>query len=256
VSRGVGPVLGAALLGLVALVIAGGPAAADASATPAATASATPAPSGAAASAGAPTPSTSGTPSPAGSASATPEPTPSDSAAALVPDPSPTPTLHPVEVGGVLFVSGVRTTYHPSRDPFGGTLHIELTVRNASAWTVDASAEMGARTLLGLDLGGDGSTDVRGLRPGEVRVLSKDIEGVGQWTVLKAHVTLTPPKQVGGTKLQPLARERWLLVPPWYLIALVVALCIVVWVLVRYRLRLVPGGARRRSSSARPAVAR
>ncbi len=188
----------------------------------------------------APTPT--GTPAPTG----TP---PTGAAAAPAPTASPG-TLHPVDVGGVLFVSGVTTSLHPSWDPLGGTLHVEMTVRNATDQVIDASASLGATTLLGVDLGGSDSIPVRGLAPGEIRTIGTDIGGVGQWGVLTAHLTLTPPAQLRGVELAPLARERWVLAPPWYAIGLLAALGVVVRVFRRYRLGLVP--RRMRNGRTRP----
>lgn len=203
--------------------------------------------------AGTPTPSTTGTtapaPAPTGTAASTaptpsgtataPAPAPTGSAAAPAPAPSSSPgATHPVAVGGVLFVSGVRTTYRPSWDPIGGTLHVELTVRNATDQVVDASASIGAATLVGVDLGNADSIAVQGLSPGEVRTVGTDIKGVGQWGPLRAHVTVTPPATLRGVALQPLTRDRWLLVPPWYLVALLAAVGLLWWVLRHYRLVL------------------
>jgi len=231
--------LGIAVLGWLALVVGGSPA-------PAAT---TPSPSGTAT-----TPAATGAPSPGGTAT----PTPTDSAAATAPAPTdsataPAPTtssttgaLHEVDVGGVLFVSGVRTVYHGSWDPLGGTLHVELTVRNASTQVVDASASIGATTLLGIDLGGADSIAVRGLNPGEIRTIRATIGGIGQWGALRAHVTVTPPATMAGVALSPLARDTWVVVPPWYLLVLVVAAVVLGWVFRHYRLVLGPRRGRRR----------
>ena len=208
-----------AVLGWVALVVAG-PALADSTPTPTPAASVTP------------TSDPSATPTPTGS-----DPVPTAGAAE---GPTPTPTFHPVEVGGVLYVSGVRTAYHPSWDPLGGTLHVELTVRNATDKVVDASASLGATTLLGIDLGGSDTLSVRGLNPGEIRVVGADIGGIGQWGVLRAHVTVNPPEKLGDVQLTPLARERWVATPAWYLALLVVAVVAVVSVFRHYRLTLVP----------------
>ena len=223
-----------AVLGWLALVVAGSsaPAATTPSPTP------TPSPSGTAITS-APT----ATPTPEGSAA----PTPTGSATAPAPAPSSTPgALHAVDVGGVLFVSGVRTAYHGSWAPLGGTLHVELTVRNASTQVVDASASIGATTLLGIDLGGADTIAVRGLNPGEIRTIRADIGGVGQWGALRAHVTVTPPATMSGVTLSPLTRDTWVVVPPWYLLVLVVAAVTLTWVLRHYRLVLAPRRGRRR----------
>lgn len=236
---------GVALLGWAALVLAGTPALADE----------TPAPTVTASDAG-PTSSTTPTVEPSG----TPAPTPTDSAApaptgsAAAGAPTPEPTFRPVAVGGVLYVSGVRTTMHPSWDPLGGTLHVELTVRNATDRILDASASFGATTLLGIDLGGSDTLAVRGLEPGEIRTISADIGGIGQWGVLEAHMTVTPPSAIDGVELAPLARERWVVAPPWYLLVLVVAVVAVVRVLRRYRLAMVPRRPRGQSRTTYPAL--
>ena len=191
--------------------------------------------------------------------STAPTPAPTGSAAAPAPTPSSTPgATHPVSVGGVLFVSGVRTAYRPSWDPIGGTLHVELTVRNATDQVVDASATIGAATLLGVDLGNADSIAVQGLGPGEVRTVGTDIDGVGQWGPLRAHVTVTPPATLRGVALQPLTRDRWLLVPPWYLVALLATVGLLWWVLRHYRLVLAPratGSPRHRDHPGAQAVA-
>jgi hypothetical protein len=109
---------------------------------------------------------------------------------------------------------------------------------------------VGATTLLGVDLGGSDTIAVRGLAPGEIRTIGADIGGVGQWGVLKAHMTVTPPAELRGVKLEPLSRERWVMATPWYAIVLVAALAVVVWVFRRYRLGLVP--RRRRNGRTRP----
>lgn len=238
---------GVALLGWAALVLAGAPALADETPTPTVTAS-----DAGPASSTTPTVDPSGTPAPTPTDSTVAAPAPTDSAAAGAPTPE--PTFRPVEVGGVLYVSGVRTELHPSWDPLGGTLHVELTVRNATDQIVDASASVGATTLLGIDLGGSDTLAVRGLEPGEIRVISTDIGGIGQWGVLKAHVTVTPPSTLGGVELTPLARERWLVAPPWYLVVLVVAVVAVVWVFRHYRLAMVPRRPRGQSRTAYPAL--
>ena len=67
-----------------------------------------------------------------------------------------------------------------------------------------------------------------------------DIGGIGQWGVLRAHVTVNPPEKLGDVQLTPLARERWVATPAWYLALLVVAVVAVVSVFRHYRLTLVP----------------
>ena len=103
-----------------------------------------------------------------------------------------------------------------------------------------------------MDLGGDSSLAVRGLEPGEVRVVSREIPGVGQWGVFHVHGTVAPPTEISGVELTPLERDRWVLVPPWHLGAVVLLAGTVAWVFLRYRpvLRRRPRSARGRDTVA------
>ncbi len=205
--------------GLVALVVGGAPA--SAATTP---------PAG-------PTPSspTEATPFPGGPTSSSDQATPAPGGTGPAASPAPEP-----DVGGVLFVSGVRTGYRPDWNPLAGTLHLEITVRNATDQVLDASVSYGATTLLGIDLGGSSSLAVRGLAPGEVRVVGADVPGVGQWGVVRAHMTVRPPAQFRGVDLSPLERDRWVVVPAWYLAGLVVLAVVVALALRRFPLRRAP----------------
>lgn len=221
------------LVGLALLAGAGTPALAttpppdpSSSATPDPSATPTPDPSGGA------TPDPSATPTPDPSASATPDPsaapdTPADDDAAA--------DAAVAAAGGVLYVSGVRTTYERSRDPRGGRLHLSLVVRNATALPLDATVEYGARALFGIDLGAGENIALRDLAPGDTRTVEATVDGVGQWGLLEAHMTLNPPLDVVGVEVTALERERWVFVPPWYLFGfvLVVALAVAAVVVLR-----------------------
>jgi hypothetical protein len=157
----------------------------------------------------------------------------------------------PAASGGVLYVSGLRAEYHQSWDPRGGRLHLEMTVRNATAQVLDASVSYGARTLVGVDLGAGDNISVRGLAPGEVRTIETDVDGIGQWGLLEAHMTVSPPADVLGVQVTPLDRARWVFVPPWYAIGLLVLVVGAVVLLRRYPVRRRPRARRR---ARKPAV--
>ncbi|MGD8195923.1 hypothetical protein ACEXQB_015645 [Herbiconiux sp. P18] len=123
-------------------------------------------------------------------------------------------------LGGILYISGLGTGYSPSIDPLSGDLHVHFTVRNVSSAAVDSSARFWVSNAFGGEIGSGETVDVAGLKPDESRVVDATISGVGQWTFATAHMTLTPPETVDGVTLTPLTRDAFVVLPPWFLLAL------------------------------------
>lgn len=138
-----------------------------------------------------------------------------------------------VNVAGMLYVGGVNASATPMLDPGEGTVSLWFTVRNASESAIDATATFwmdGA--IFGNRLDTVENVPVAGLQPGESRVVSVDLHHGGQWTLLSAHATLTPPASVGGTALTPVTRDALVILFPW-LLALIAVLLVLAVVLVR-----------------------
>lgn len=138
-----------------------------------------------------------------------------------------------VNVAGMLYVGGVNASAIPSLDPSEGTVSLWFTVRNASTSVIDATASFwmdGAIFANRLDA--VENVPVAGLQPGETRVVSVDLHHGGQWTLLSAHATLTPPASVDGTALTPVTRDALVVLFPW-LLALAAVLLVLTVVLVR-----------------------
>jgi hypothetical protein len=121
---------------------------------------------------------------------------------------------------GVLAVSGLRVAYRSAGDPRAGLLHVEATVRNASDQVMDVGAQFSATTVFGAQLDRSVPTTVSRLAPGEMRVVEADLSGMGQWGLVVAHLTLRPPARVDGVDVAPMTRDRYVLVPPWFSLAL------------------------------------
>ena len=62
---------------------------------------------------------------------------------------------------------------------------------------------------------------IAALQPGETRVVTAQLHHAGQWTVLDAHVTFTPPESVDGVQLTPVTRDATIFVFPWLIVAAV-----------------------------------
>lgn len=139
----------------------------------------------------------------------------------LPPDAAVAEPVVPLDVSSVLDVSGLRTTYRAALDPTGGRLVVRFVVRNSSHRTVDASARFWATTVAGHRIGSAPKVPVNGLAPGESRTVSQDIDGVGQWTLVTAHAELAPVAPAGAPPVEPVVRDRSMLVVPWAAIVLV-----------------------------------
>ena len=151
-------------------------------------------------------------------------------------DPSGTPAPEDADDGaGVLHVSGLSWTYRASINPFAGTVDLRLTVRNVYPQAIDASATFWVTQLFGGTVGLPVEIAVPELKPEETRTVTATIEGIGQWTVLNAHATLTPPAMVDDIEMSPIVRETWVWVVPWF--ALLLAAAGAAWIIVRRRLR-------------------
>lgn len=127
-----------------------------------------------------------------------------------------TPPGSSVAATGVLAVSGLRVVPTLSGDPRAGGLHVEATIRNLSDQVMDVGAVFSATTAFGMVLDETLPTTVARLAPGELRVVTADLSGMGQWGVVVAHLTLRPPAQVDGVDAAPIGRDQWVVVPPWF----------------------------------------
>ncbi|GAA3883898.1 hypothetical protein GCM10022381_27610 [Leifsonia kafniensis] len=155
-----------------------------------------------------------------------------------------TPTSSQVSLGGKLFLDGVESAYRPSVNPFDGTVSIGFTVKNVSNETVDASARFWATGPFGNDLGSVDAVPVTQLAPGESRIVSAELPGVGQWVLINAGYTFTPPATIDGVAVAPISRTAPLFIFPWALtvVALlgVSAVVAVRFLLTRERVGLAP----------------
>lgn len=172
-------------------------------------------------------------PAPGGSVPAT-APPPNGSAAGT---PSGATTPGPAEqsIGGLLYVSGLITRYSYSINPFGGSLTIRATVRNVTSQPVDASARFWVTTVFRGRVGREVVMPVSQIAPGETRELLATVRGMGQWALVQAYMTFTPPEAIGDVQLQPMTRSSWVFFLPWAV--LLAAVLVGAGLLVRQRVQ-------------------
>ncbi|WP_143109875.1 hypothetical protein [Agromyces sp. CF514] len=126
------------------------------------------------------------------------------------------PASDELSMGGVLYIGGLESTFTPSTDPLAGDVDLSFTVRNASKKAFDSRATFWIETPFGARLD-SARADMEALAAGESRRVQVRLTGVGQWPIVNASVTLTPPTQVEGTELTPITRETTVLAFPWAL---------------------------------------
>jgi len=144
----------------------------------------------------------------------TPAPATSASPSATSASPSATPKPGKSDLGGILYLSGLNSNYVWSFNPAECVVVLQITLRNVSKSTFDSTARLWIDTSLGNNVSELKGVRINDLRPNETRVVAGTKTGLGQWTVLQAHATITPPKTVDGVALAPITRDAYVFVPP------------------------------------------
>lgn len=188
-----------------------------------------------------PTPTSTGSPSGTGSTGSGTTTSGSKTATAVTPvsQTSSTSDSNGLDLGGVVFVSGLTTRHLPSLNPAQGSLAVEFTVRNISEQPMDATAHFWVDGPFGNTLSDIDGVAIDHLKSGETRVVAATLPGIGQWTVLNAHAVFTPPASVDGVKLSAVTRDATVLAAPWFSIlslGIVIAAVLIVGALQRVRL--------------------
>ncbi|WP_411701342.1 hypothetical protein [Conyzicola sp.] len=161
----------------------------------------------------APAPAGTTTPAPATSRPSTPT-KPAADVVAPVTEPA-VPADGEVDLGGILFVSGLTSVYDWSINPLDGATETSFTVRNVSKSTFSSTVRFWADGPLGNRLSEVTDVKVTDLKPGETRTLEARLGGIGQSTFVQVHATLTPPKVVDGVELDSITRDQFVVIPPW-----------------------------------------
>ena len=117
-------------------------------------------------------------------------------------------------VGGILYMGGLASQGEPAANPAEGSVSLWFSVRNISKSTIDADVTFWVSNALGVQLDAY-STRVAGLAPGATQVVTAKLHHIGQWGLVNAHATLTPPATVDGRQVAPVTRDAVVFVFPW-----------------------------------------
>ncbi len=137
-------------------------------------------------------------------------------------------------VGGILYMGGLESQGEPAANPAEGSVSLWFSVRNISKSTIDADVTFWVSNALGVRLDAY-STRVAGLAPGATQVVTAQLHHIGQWGLVNAHATLTPPATVDGRQVAPVTRDAVVFVFPWLGTTTVAAVggSFLAWALVR-----------------------
>jgi hypothetical protein len=119
-------------------------------------------------------------------------------------------------IGGVLFISGLTMAYTPSINPFDGHVDMKFSVRNAYKKAVDGKAIFWVTAWFGNTVGHQVEVSVPDIKPGETRLVTATIRGVGQWGILTGHATFIPPKSLDQITLTAVTRTGTIVYIPWF----------------------------------------
>jgi hypothetical protein len=155
----------------------------------------------------------------------------SGSNGAGVPAGSGGPAPGEVSLGGMLYLGGLNSAVALSANPGEGDVTMWFTLRNASKSAIDATADFWMDHVFGGRVDSADGVAISALQPGETRVVTAQLHHAGQWTLLDAHVTLTPPESVDGTPLTPVTRDATILVFPWLIVSAIALVVIAYFVL-------------------------
>jgi len=151
-----------------------------------------------------------------------PNPTTSTTTDTVAPasDATPVPDEGEVDLGGILFVSGVTSTYDWSVNPLDGAAETSITVRNVSQSTFSSTVRFWADGPVGNRLSEVTGVKITALKPGESRTVDARLGGIGQSTFVQVHATVKPPRVVDGVELDSITRDQFVVIPPWGILSL------------------------------------
>lgn len=139
---------------------------------------------------------------------------PADAPPSDVAAPGATPAPAAVD-NGPFNVGGLNAKFVPSLNPGAGTVVVSFAVHNGSASTWSSTVRVWLTGPVGNRLDDSGDVAVKNLKPGSTVTYSRTLTGVGQWAVVTAHATFTPPATIDGVATAPALREATVFAFPW-----------------------------------------
>jgi hypothetical protein len=140
---------------------------------------------------------------------------PTDAPPSDVAAPGATPAPVAAVDNGPFNVSGLNAKFVPSLNPGAGKIMVSFSVHNGSASTWPSSVRLWLTGPFGNTLDDTGALPVKTLKPGETIHFTRTLTGVGQWTVVNAHASFTPPATIDGIATKPAVRGTTVFAFPW-----------------------------------------
>ncbi|TFD68752.1 hypothetical protein [Cryobacterium ruanii] len=127
----------------------------------------------------------------------------------------------PFDLGGVFYLSGLVASAAPVIGPEGGNVTLAFTVKNATSGPLSADLRYWLENAAGMGVAQSDDISVIELEAGQTKTLSVTLPDVGQWGILNAQMTFTPPDTVRGTVLTPVTRDTLIILPPYFVMLVV-----------------------------------
>ena len=124
----------------------------------------------------------------------------------------------PFDLGGVFYLSGLVGSAAPVIGPEGGNVTLAFTVKNVTSWPLSADLRYWLENAVGMEVAHTDGIRVIEVEAGQTKTISVTLPDVGQWGVLNAHMTFTPPEAVRGTVLTPVTRDTLIILPPYFVL--------------------------------------
>ncbi|SFH79225.1 hypothetical protein SAMN05216274_11543 [Cryobacterium levicorallinum] len=135
----------------------------------------------------------------------------------------------PFDLGGVFYLSGLVGSAASVVGPEGGDITLAFTAKNVTSWPLSADLRFWLENSVGMDVAHPTDSRVIDLEPGQTKTVSITLSDVGQWGVLNAHMTFTPPDTVNGAVLTPVTRDTLVILPPYFVMLVVGILGVLVF---------------------------
>ena len=113
----------------------------------------------------------------------------------------------PFNLGGVFYLGNLAAWADYTNGAYFPDAKLQFAVKNVSRDIVPASAHLWVSGPLGITVADVPRYMLVGLEPGETRLVTATVHGIGQWGLYSGHMVFTPPETVNGGEAIAFERE-------------------------------------------------
>lgn len=113
----------------------------------------------------------------------------------------------PFNLGGVFYLGNLAAWADYTNGAYFPDAKLQFAVKNVSRDIVPASAHLWVSGPLGITVADVPRYLLVGLEPGETRLVTATVRGIGQWGIYSGHLVFTPPETVNGGDAIAFERE-------------------------------------------------